>query len=365
MEILSGDQMRNVDRRAIESMGISSLLLMESAGRGIAQALLADYADLASRRVVVICGKGNNGGDGLVVARHLARHGIDVRVVLLARGEDLSGDPTVNLQAAKGSGLEIVEAPDAKTWSRAQALLEDNPLVIDAILGTGVRGGARGLAARVINDLNRAACTLVAVDLPSGLNADKTTVEGDAVSAETTYALCRPKLAHVLPPASPRAGRWQVVPIGIPDAAVSAEGSRIQWLDSEVASRLLAHRHAGSHKGTFGHLLAVAGSRGKSGAAVLLARGALRSGVGLVTVATPLSNQERIAVQQAEVMSEPLPETAAGGLSRRAATPALALLEQRDVLAVGPGLGTERGWASPGSHPASRRGIAATGLVDA
>jgi len=341
MEILSGAQMRNVDRRAIESMGISSLLLMESAGRGIAQAILAEYTDLVSREVVVICGKGNNGGDGLVVARHLVRHGVDARVVLLARGDDLSGDPAVNLQAAKGSGVEIIEAPDATTWSRVQPLLENGPLVVDAILGTGVRGGARGLVAHVISDLNRAACTLVSVDLPSGLNADKATVDGDAISAETTYALCRPKLAHVLPPASPRAGRWQVVPIGIPDAAVSAEGSRIQWLDNEAASHLLARRHAGSHKGTFGHLLAVAGSRGKSGAAVLLARGALRSGVGLITVATPVSSQERIAVQQAEVMSEPLPETAAGGLSRRAATRALALLENRDVLALGPGLGTD------------------------
>jgi NAD(P)H-hydrate epimerase len=341
MEILSGDQMRRVDRRAIESMGISSLLLMESAGRGIAQAMLADVADLASRKVLVICGKGNNGGDGLVVARHLVRYGVDTRVILLTRHDELSGDPVVNYRAAMASGVEVVEAPDATSWSEIRPLLDDAPLIVDAILGTGVRGGARGLAAQVIGDLNQARCDIVSVDLPSGLNADKSSVEGEAVSAERTYALCRPKLAHVLPPASPRAGRWKVVPIGIPDSAVEAEGSRIEWLDAEPAGRLLARRHPGSHKGTFGHLLAVAGSRGKSGAAVLLARGALRAGVGLVTVATQASNQERVAVQQAEVMSEPLPETPSGGLSRRAATRALALLETRDVLALGPGLGTE------------------------
>ncbi len=342
MEVLTGEQMRRVDRRAIETLGIPGILLMESAGRGIADALLDDYPHARVRGVLILCGKGNNGGDGLVAARFLARRGLVPRVVLLAAASELSGDAATNLKAARASGLEVEEAPDEKAWTSLVPLLSpQGPIVLDAILGTGVRGGARGLAARAIADLNGSGATGVSVDLPSGLDADSAKVEGPAVQAARTYTLCRPKVPVALEPASRCCGAFRVLPIGIPDRAVADEKPDLEWLDAAAVRGLLPAREAGSHKGTYGHLLAVAGSRGKAGAAVLVARAALRSGVGLVTAATPASSLPVVASQQAEVMTEPLEETPSGALAATAAARILELLDGRDALALGPGLGTE------------------------
>ncbi|MBZ5638650.1 MAG: NAD(P)H-hydrate dehydratase [Acidobacteriia bacterium] len=342
MEILTGEQMRRVDRRAIESLGIPGLLLMESAGRGIAEALLADFPDARARGIVVLCGKGNNGGDGLVAARFLARAGLVPKVILLAAGDELSGDAATNLRAARASGLTVLEAVGLEDWERQKGVLrERGPVVLDALLGTGVRGGARGLPARVIDDLNRSGATVVSVDLPSGLDSDSCRVEGPAVSAARTYTLCRPKIALVLEPASAFSGAWKVLPIGIPDVAVAEENPDLEWLDAAALSGALPVRRANAHKGTYGHLLAVAGSRGKAGAAALVARAALRTGVGLVTVATPASALPVVAAQQAEVMTEPLDETASGAISAAASARVLDLLLSRTALALGPGLGTE------------------------
>ena len=342
MEILTGEQMRRVDRRAIDALGVPGILLMESAGRGIAVALLADYPDARARGVAILCGKGNNGGDGLVAARYLAQSGLVPYVILLAGEGELTGDAAANLRAARAGGLDVVEARDELAWERlASVLSPQGPIVLDAILGTGVRGGARGLAARVIADLNRSRAAVVSVDLPSGLDADSTVVEGPAVQAERTYTLCRPKIPLVFEPASRYCGSWRVLPIGIPDAAVAGESPDLEWLDADALRGLLPARDAGAHKGTYGHLLAVAGARGKAGAAVLVARAALRSGVGLVTAATPASTLPVVAAQQAEVMTEPLDETASGAVSAAAAARVLELLGTRNALAIGPGLGTE------------------------
>ncbi len=339
MEILSGEQMRRVDRRAIENLGIPGLELMENAGRGIADALVRDYPAASSGPVLILCGKGNNGGDGLVCARHLLTHGIRAKVLVLARLTELTGDAAANLRAADGAGIATVEVADADAWEREKSVLDAAPVVIDAILGTGVQGGARGLPAQVIEDLNRSSSTVISVDLPSGVNADSTALEGATVRADGTYTLCRPKFALVAEPAAERAGRWQVIPIGIPDEAVRAEGSNLEWIDGSSVAGLLPPRSSDSHKGTYGHLLAVAGSRDKSGAAVLVGRGALRAGVGLVTIATSVSAQGRVAVQQAELMTEPLPEIDEGAIGESAAERVLQLGMATTALAVGPGVG--------------------------
>jgi len=341
MEILTGEQMRRIDRRTIDEFGVPSVQLMEAAGKGVAEALLEDYPGAADFGVVILCGKGNNGGDGLVAARHLARRGVIPLVLLLAAGEELQGDAAVNLRRAREAGLDVKEVADSAGWATAAASLGGARLVLDALLGTGVRGGARGLLAEVIEAVNQSGNRVASVDLPSGIDADASGIPGTAIRADHTYTLCRPKLSLVLPPAAVHAGEWRVIPIGIPDRAVEAESPKLAWLDQAGAAPLLPVRAPDSHKGSYGHLLAVAGSRGKSGAAVLLGRGALRCGVGLLTVATPASSQERVAVQQAELMTEPLAETDTGALSRGAANEALGLLERRDALALGPGLGTE------------------------
>jgi len=341
MEIVTGEQMRRIDRRTIEEMEIPGLQLMEAAGRGVAAALLEDYPDAADRGVVVLCGKGNNGGDGLVAARHLASHGVEPQVLLLATAGELKGDAAVNLAAAIQHGLRSEELPDEDAWEAARGVLSGSRIVLDAILGTGVVGGARGLARAVLRDVNRSACEVVAIDVPSGLGSDEAEVEGIALRAARTYTLCRPKPSLVLDPGAAHAGLVRVIPIGIPDEAVAKESTALEWVDRTTAAGWLPPRAASSHKGDYGHLLVVAGSRNKSGAAVLVGRGALRTGAGLVTVATPVSAQERVAVQQAELMTEALAESPDGTLADPAAEVVLELLSTRDVLAIGPGIGTD------------------------
>jgi NAD(P)H-hydrate epimerase len=341
MEILTGRQMRRVDQRAIRERGIAGVELMEAAGRGIAGAMLEEIPRLGSRQLIVLCGKGNNGGDGFVAARYLARDGASPRVVLLARAADVSGDAATQLARTRGAGIVIEELADEDAWAEAAISPDADAVVLDAILGTGIDGGARGFFARVIDDLSRWPATVVAVDLPSGADADSGRLQGPVIRAHRTYTLCRPKPCLILEPAASHAGPWRVIDIGIPDDAVAAETPELEWLDAVAASKLVPTRPPDAHKGTMGHLLVVAGSRGKSGAATLLARAALRSGVGLVTAAVPRSIHAIVASSQAELMTEPLPENRRGALSLGASARALALLSQRDALALGPGLGTD------------------------
>ena len=339
MEILTGRQMRSVDARAMRELGIPSERLMESAGRGVAESLVEEVRDLASREVVLACGKGNNGGDGLVAARHLRRLGVAAAVRLVADGP-LSADAARELARAREAGCPVEEIGDEGAWSRAFGALDRDAVVVDALLGTGVRGGARGLISRTIEWISDSGGTVVAVDLPSGADADSGRLEGPVVRAHRTYTLCRPKPCLVLEPAASHAGTWTVIDIGIPDAAVAAERAELAWLDEAGAAALYVPRSPDAHKGAMGRLLVFAGSRGKSGAAVLAGRAALRAGAGLVTVATPRSVQAVVAGAQAELMTEGLSETRAGSASRAAAGAVLALARDRTALAIGPGLGT-------------------------
>ena len=341
MEILTGEQMRAADRHAIETLGIPSLELMEAAGAGIAGALLADEPGLRHRGVTVLCGKGNNGGDGLVVARHLARAGVSVSAIVLAEPDALSHDAGANYRRVRERKIELHCAPDEIRWADCLNRIPSDALVVDALLGTGIRGAVRGLVARVIQDLTRERFDIVSVDLPSGLDADSPRVLGPAVTARKTYALCRPKPALVFDPAAQHAGPWSSIPIGIPDDAIKSRGSKLDWQDAASVRGMLPPRPDDAHKGNLGHVLVVAGAPGRAGAAVLTARGALRSGAGLVTVACPASIRSEIAVQQAEVMTEALMESSEGTLSAGSAARVQDLLGTRDTLAIGPGLGTD------------------------
>ena len=335
MELLTGQQMRRVDEIAMRDRGIAGLDLMEAAGAGVATAMIEDIPELAARQVVVLCGKGNNGGDGLVIARHLAQSGVLVRVMLFARAADLKGDAGENARRARSAGLAIEEISDEAAWLRAAISPGSHDVVVDALLGTGVEGGARGLTARVIDDVGRWPAPVVAVDLPSGASADHGRIDGPVVRAHATYTLCRPKLGLVIEPAASHAGSWRVIDIGIPDDVVASVDSNFEWLDARAAAKLASPRRPDAHKGTMGHLLVVAGSPGKSGAATLACRAALRSGTGLVTAAVPRGVQAIVAASQAEAMTEGLPAW------RTAVPRVLALLGACDALAMGPGLGTE------------------------
>ncbi len=341
MKIVTADQMRRIDARAEREHGIPSEKLMDNAGRAVAEGLMGLYPGLASMNLLIVCGKGNNGGDGLAVARHLKSRGVPARAVLLCGGADLKGPAAVHLKLATQDGARIEEAADERAWTRVASELGRHAVILDAMLGTGLTGPARGLTARAIQDLNAAQADVVALDIPSGLSGDHPEIPGAAVRARHTIALACPKVSHLFPPAEALVGDLRVADIGMPEKAVLDEGADLNLVDEADVAPLVPVRESDSHKGDYGRLLVVAGSLGKSGAAAMLCHAALRSGAGLVTAATAASAQPILAAQVAEMMTVALPQTLSGAVSLAAAPLLRALMLECDVLAVGPGLSTE------------------------
>ncbi|TDI12196.1 MAG: NAD(P)H-hydrate dehydratase [Acidobacteria bacterium] len=340
MKILDAKQMRNIDARTVREYGISTLVLMENAGARATEALEELCEDLEHRGVLLLCSKGNNGGDGFVVARHLHNRGVQARVVLLCKPSEVRDDALVNLRILGKMGVEVSVAADAGAWSALLPDLERYDLIVDAILGTGLKGAVRGFLKNVISDLACLDAEVVALDIPSGLSADSPHVPGEAVVADFTLAMGLPKIPHVFPPAELFCGEVCVLDISLPAAAVDAEEVTLDLLEEDVVRRMLPTRARDSHKGDFGHVLVVAGSRSKPGAAALAALGCLRAGAGLVTVATGRNAQPMVHAHCAEAMVEPLPETEGGTLSRTVLTPILKMLDGVDAVVLGPGLGT-------------------------
>ena len=331
--------MRNIDARTTREFGIAGIVLMENAGCACADALEETFEDLGHLRVVILCGKGNNGGDGFVLARHLLNRGLSPSVILLCAPEEVQGDAQVNLRILHRIGVEVREAGDARRWAAIRPTLDGFDILVDAILGTGLRGAVKGHLRQVIASLAGFPGSTVALDLPSGLSADSPQVPGEAVVADHTFTMGLPKIPHFFPPAELFCGEVSVLDISLPEAAVDAEGVDLELVDEAVVRRALPPRPRESHKGDFGRLLVVAGSRGKPGAAALAALGALRSGAGLLTVATGRGAHAMIHAHCPEAMMEPLSETERGTLSRKALTPLLKLAADMDLLVVGPGLG--------------------------
>ncbi len=354
MKALTAAEMREVDRLTTERFGVPSLQLMEAAGKRVAEvvhARLASQGGTQPRRICVLCGKGNNGGDGLVAARELRSQGIEPRVYLFARPEELRGDAAVFLQRWQAEGGALAVIADTASWESAWPEIAAADVILDGLLGTGLRGAAEGLIAHAIEDINRLSRNatgpwprlIVAVDTPSGLPADGQPADGPVLRAHVTVTFTAPKVGQLISRDAAATGSLEVRSIGSPAALVEETGrGTIRWAEAEEFAGLPLVRAADAHKGSFGHVLILAGSLGKSGAAVLAGRGALRTGAGLVTVATPDSVLSSVAAGQAEYMTEPLRSTEAGGAS-------LANLEYgrfgqietgKSVLAAGPGLGT-------------------------
>jgi NAD(P)H-hydrate epimerase len=333
--------MREADRRTIEEIGIPSLVLMENAGRQVVAAIEAMHGDLLDRQVAVLCGRGNNGGDGFVVARTLTQRNIDVAVFLIGRVGDVRGDARTNLEALGRLGVTVVEIADGEAWELHFSEVRDCSLIVDAIFGTGLNAPVTGLIESVIADVNASGITVVSIDLPSGLSADSPEPIGASVEADTTVTLAAPKLPLVLPPGEAHSGDIVIADIGIPSDVLEALGGpRLELLTRSGMRELVTPRTPDSHKGDYGRVLVVAGSRGKTGAAHLAAVGALRSGAGLVTVATPGSCQPVVAAMGAEYMTEALDETA-DGIDAECVDRVLEMA--RDVIALGPGLGQATG----------------------
>ena len=330
MKVLTAAEMRDVDRQTIES-GIPGLVLMENAGIRVTEFLSQRFAPLSSHRIVILCGKGNNGGDGFVVARQLLTRfrPAALHVLLFAAPETLQGDAAANYQMFLAAGGEVLSEipPDARFAS----------LVIDAILGTGLTGPATGHPLAAIHEINHGfpLAKVVAVDLPSGMPSDSGAPTGACARADCTITFTAPKLAHALPPNCDLTGELIVAPIGSP-AALYAHIPR-QLNHPSQWSALLAPRAKSGHKGTYGHALVIAGSRGKTGAAAMAGLSALRAGAGLVTVASAHSAIAEISAHSPELMTEPLRETESGIIALNATLDPL--LTNKTVVAIGPGLG--------------------------
>jgi len=330
--------MRDADRRTIEEIGIPSIVLMENAGRQAVAAMEAAYDDLATSQVGVLCGRGNNGGDGFVVARTLVQRGIDVGVFLLGSVSEISGDARINLEVLGRIGLTVVEITTAQEWELHFTEISECDLVVDAILGTGFRGQLSGLLETVVADVNALGVPIVSIDLPTGVSADTHVVDGTAIDASMTVTLGAPKIPLVFPPADSHGGDLVIADIGIPYPVFEElDGEYLEILTRERMREIVPARVADSHKGDFGRVLVVAGSNGRTGAAHLSAVGALRSGAGLVTIATPRSCVPVIAAMAPEYMTEGLDETASGTIDYGAIDRVLDI--KADVIAVGPGLG--------------------------
>ncbi len=341
LPVLTAAEMREADRRTIEEIGLPGVVLMENAGRTVACALRERYP--SARRPVVLCGKGNNGGDGFVVARHL----IDLKptTYLVGARSEVKGEARLHMGVLERSGGVVAEIADAACWERAREKALAGDVIVDALLGTGLSQAPSGLVGQVVHDLvvlrNERQVPVVAVDLPSGLPSDSGETAWETVAADLTVTFAAPKYGHVLSPACDRVGALIVADIGIPRSLLVS--TRLWLLEAADAAAAFPRREPGAHKGTFGHLLVIAGSLGKSGAAILAATGALRSGAGLVTVATAEAALPLVAAGRPELMTEPLPTNAAGALAGEALARALALAKEREAVVLGPGLGQEPG----------------------
>lgn len=346
MKMATTAQMREGDRRAMEEFDIPGLVLMENAGRAVVEVMVRRWPALVGSRIAIFAGPGNNGGDAMVIARLLQQRGARPQVLLLAEPASLRGDAAANLVALQQLPVPLEIVVDARRLAALAPAVLAADLVVDGIFGTGLSREVGGLAAQAIALINRCSAPVVAVDAPSGLNSDSGEILGTAVRADltVTFALAKPGLFTW--PGRDWAGEVEVVDIGIPSGVWQSMGLGMdlglgpELLDKSELGRWVPRRRPGSHKGSHGHLLLLAGSAGKTGAALLAARGALRSGVGLVTACVPKDLYPIFAGAAWELMSVLLPRstTAATVADLPTVTAALA---GKNALVLGPGLGTE------------------------
>ncbi len=334
--VLDARRMRAADAETIRA-GVASGELMERAADSLCRELL--HAHPGWTRVAVVCGPGNNGGDGLAAARMLASRGLLVSLLTLPDPSFYTGDPAANLGRARSVGLSPCSLTAAGGFAALKRALAESDGVVDALFGTGLTRPLQGAARRAVEAINASGRPVVSADLPSGLSADGGDLLGTTVRAERTVCFGAPKLCHVLPPASGFCGRIAVADIGIPRRTLEKKSSRLWLVESSDARALLPPRPPESNKGDFGRLAVIAGSRGKTGAAILAARGALRAGAGLVTVFCAESLAPLIVAALPEAMTFGLVESR-GTIAKAAAVDLLKALSGFDAAVVGPGLGT-------------------------
>ena len=341
MRVVTAAEMRQIDQDTIEGIGIPGIVLMETAGSAIVRAIEQHYP--TCKRIGILAGKGNNGGDGIVIARQLAHIGYDVYLFLVSPPESFTGEAAVNLQIAKNLKLRIEEILTDATRETKESVSLNHiircELLVDAIFGTGLRGEVREPIAPLINTINNLPIPILSVDLPSGLDADTGNPLGTCVQADRTVTIGLPKRGLLVHPGAEFAGKLEVVDIGFPEQVVDAQNIKVNRTTAAEASEWMPSRPSVSHKGSYGRVLVIAGSTGMTGAAALASKAALRVGAGLVTLATPKHLNPILEGLLPEVMTLPLPETDAGSLAVSAVSTLLEFAEKtKSVLAIGPGL---------------------------
>jgi len=340
MVVVTASEMARLDGETIEGVGIPGIVLMENAARGAAAFYEQVVPDLLRKRIVVVAGSGNNGGDGFVLARLFHTRGAHVRVACLCPPDRLRGDALVNYGIMEKLGVPVVARdPDGSPESLLQCI-GTGEAIIDAVLGTGLNSEVRGVYARVVEEINRLPVPVLAVDIPSGLNASTGKPMGCAVRATATATFGLPKIGQLVPPGEEYTGKLKVVDIGIPPSVVEQSGIRRWWMDEALVSRWVEPRPAAAHKGVAGHLAVLAGSRGKTGAAALVCEGGMRAGAGLVSLLIPSSLNPVMEVKLTEAMTVPVEETPQQTPSLRALDDILQFLEGKQALAMGPGIAT-------------------------
>ncbi len=341
MKIVSSQQMRALDIVATERYGIASLTLMERAGEALARAALRLAKDRTGP-VVVICGSGNNGGDGLVAARLLAKRGREVRCFLLADIDECSSDAEVKIQRLSKEGSAVERLTDEGALLQRAPVFHEACVIVDAIFGTGLTREVEGINRLAIELINGAGVPVVAADIPSGLSADTGLVQGAAVMATVTVTFGLPKRGLVLGEGVGYAGRVEVAEIGIPPEAIEAVQGDLEWIDPAMVAPLIPPRPAESHKGSFGHCVIFAGSTGHLGAGYLASLAALRAGCGLCTYALPAAAFTTFDARYPEVMADPIPDDGEGFFTEQGAVAVLELLKGKQAIAIGPAIGTQR-----------------------
>ncbi|MDD2499998.1 MAG: NAD(P)H-hydrate dehydratase [Geobacter sp.] len=336
MKIVTAHTMQELDRRAINEYGIPGRELMEQAGQGCAEHILAAYGTRRSKQAVILAGKGNNGGDGYVIARCLLEKGWQVQVIVLADRDRISGDAETNLVRLPEEIIHFCPAEGELTEKHTDDIQQADVLV-DALLGTGLRSDLTGIYLEAVELINSAPGKVVAVDIPTGIHGTTGRILGQTVHANMTVTFCVAKLGHVLYPAAEHVGRLVIVDIGIPPHLMD-EAVGYDFLNEKLMAPLVKRRDRQAHKGTYGHCLIVAGSTGKTGAAALAANSAVRTGSGLVTLAIPESLNQILEIKTTEAMTLPLPDAGSGHLTIHSLVALEKHLPGKDALAIGPGI---------------------------
>ena len=358
LKVATAKEMQKIDRLTIKEYGIAGTILMEKAGLAAASRINElffenegnrhkgirhrgeDTKNREETKVIILAGSGNNGGDGLVVARILHNQGRDVTVFLSAKPEDLKGDAKINYLSAKKIGVKIY--PINKFFTRHSSLVTRHYLIIDALLGTGLNKDVRAPLSDAIKRVNKLKCPVISIDIPSGISSDSGQIMGCAVRSQYTVTFGLPKRGHLLYPGAEYSGKLYIEDIGFPQPLLNSEKIKVNLIEKSDAVRLLPERPKYSYKGTYGHVLLIAGSKGKTGAAFMSAKACLRAGAGLVTIGVPESLMNVFQSRVTEEMVLPLPDKGNGTLSYKAVDSILKFLNKKiNVLAIGPGISVD------------------------